>query len=217
MKVKWLGHATFLITSDEGTKIITDPYQPGMFGLDYGKIEEAADIVVVSHDHSDHNYVKGVPGNPQVVKGSGSHKVKGIEFKGIPSYHDDSRGSERGENAMFCFTVNGVRICHVGDLGHTLSDRQVADIGEVDVLLIPVAGTYTLDAAAANKVVDQIKPRVIIPMHFKTDRCPTFPVTDVEPFLKSKTNVKRMDTPEVELQKEQLPTARETIVLKHAC
>lgn len=217
MKVKWLGHATFLITSDEGTKIITDPYQPGMFGLDYGKIEEAADIVVVSHDHSDHNYVKGVPGNPQVVKGSGSHKVKGIEFKGIPSYHDDSRGSERGENAMFCFTVNGVRICHVGDLGHTLSDRQVADIGEVDVLLIPVAGTYTLDAAAANKVVDQIKPRVIIPMHFKTDRCPTFPVTDVEPFLKSKTNVKRMDTPEVELQKEQFPTARETIVLKHAC
>lgn len=217
MKVKWLGHATFLITSDEGTKIITDPYQPGVFGLDYGKIEEAADIVVVSHDHSDHNYVKGVPGNPQVVKGSGSHKVKGIEFKGIPSYHDDSRGSERGENAMFCFTVNGVRICHVGDLGHTLSDRQVADIGEVDVLLIPVAGTYTLDAAAANKVVDQIKPRVIIPMHFKTDRCPTFPVTDVEPFLKSKTNVKRMDTPEVELKKEQLPTARETIVLKHAC
>lgn len=217
MKVKWLGHATFLITSDEGTKIITDPYQPGVFGLDYGKIEEAADIVVVSHDHSDHNYVKGVPGNPQVVKGSGSHKVKGIEFKGIPSYHDDSRGSERGENAMFCFTVNGVRICHVGDLGHTLSDGQVADIGEVDVLLIPVAGTYTLDAAAANKVVDQIKPRVIIPMHFKTDRCPTFPVTDVEPFLKSKTNVKRMDTPEVELKKEQLPTARETIVLKHAC
>jgi len=217
MKVKWLGHAAFLITSDEGTKIITDPYQPGMFGLDYGKIEEAADIVVVSHDHPDHNYVQGVPGNPQVVKGSGSHKAKGIEFKGIPSYHDDSSGSERGPNDIFCFTVNGVRVCHMGDLGHTLSDRQVADIGEVDVLLIPVAGTYTVDAAAANKVVGQVKPRVVIPMHFKTDKCPTFPVTDAEPFLAGKTNVKRMETAEVEFKKEQLPAATEIVVLKHAC
>ena len=217
MKVKWLGHAAFLITSDEGTKIITDPYQPGMFGLDYGKIEEAADIVVVSHDHPDHNYVEGVPGNPQVVKGSGSHKAKGIEFKGIASYHDESSGSERGPNDIFCFTVNGVRVCHMGDLGHTLSDRQVADIGDVDVLIIPIAGTYTLDAAAANKVVDQVKPRVVIPMHFKTDKCPNFPVTDAEPFLAGKTDVKRMDTSEVEFKKEQLPTATEIVVLKHAC
>lgn len=217
MKVKWLGHAAFLITSDEGTKIITDPYQPGMFGLNYGKIEEAADIVVVSHDHPDHNHVQSVPGNPQVVKGSGTHKVKGIEFKGTPSYHDDSSGSERGPNDIFCFTVNGVRVCHVGDLGHTLSDRQVTDIGEVDVLLIPVAGTYTVDATAANRVVDQVKPRVIIPMHFKTDKCPTFPVTDAEPFLAGKTNVRRMDTAEVEFKREQLPTATEIVVLKHAC
>jgi len=217
MKVKWLGHATFLITSDEGTKIITDPYQPGMFGLNYDKIEEAADIVVVSHDHPDHNYVEGVPGEPQVVRGSGSHKVKGIEFKGIPGYHDDSSGSERGGNDMFCFAVNGVRVCHVGDLGHTLSDRQAADIGEVDVLLIPIAGTYTVDAATAKNVVDQVRPRVVIPMHFKTDKCPSFPVTDVEPFLAGKTDVKRMDTSEVEFKKEQLPTATEIVVLKHAC
>jgi len=217
MKVKWLGHAAFIITSDEGTKIITDPYQPGMFGLDYGKIEEAGDIVVVSHDHPDHNYVQGVPGNPQVVKGSGIHNAKGIEFRGIPSYHDESSGSERGENNIFCFTVNEVRVCHLGDLGHKLSDRQAADIGEVDVILTPIAGTYTLDAAAANKVVDQIGPRVVIPMHFKTDKCPTFPVTDAEPFLVGKTNVKRMDTAEVELKKEQLPTATEIVVLKHAC
>ena len=217
MKVKWLGHAAFLITSDEGTKIITDPYQPGMFGLNYGKINEAADIVVVSHDHADHNYVQGVPGKPQVVKGSGIHKAKGIEFKGIPSYHDISKGSERGQNNIFCFSVSGVKVCHMGDLGHTLSEREAAEIGNVDVLLIPVAGTYTVDAAAANKVEEQIKPRVVIPMHFKTDKCPTFPVTDVEPFLAGKTNVKRMNTSEVEFKKEQLPKTRETVVLKHAC
>jgi L-ascorbate metabolism protein UlaG (beta-lactamase superfamily) len=217
MKVKWLGHAAFLITSDEGTKIITDPYQPGMFGLNYGKIEETADIVVVSHDHPDHNHVQSVPGNPQVVKGSGTHKVKGIEFKGTPSYHDESNGKERGPNDIFCFMVNGVRICHMGDLGHTLSDRQMADIGEVDVLFIPVAGTYTVDAATAKKVVDQVRPRVVIPMHFKTDKCPSFPVTDAEPFLAGKTDVKRMDTSEVEFKKEELPTATEIVVLKHAC
>ncbi len=217
MKVKWLGHAAFLITSDEGTKIITDPYQPGMFGLNYGKIEETADIVVVSHDHPDHNHVQSVPGNPQVVKGSGTHKVKGIEFKGTPSYHDESNGKERGPNDIFCFMVNGIRICHMGDLGHTLSDRQMADIGEVDVLFIPVAGTYTVDATTAKKVVDQVRPRVVIPMHFKTDKCPSFPVTDAEPFLAGKTDVKRMDTSEVEFKKEELPTATEIVVLKHAC
>ena len=217
MKVKWLGHAAFLITSEEGTKIITDPYQPGMFGLNYGKINEAADIVVVSHDHADHNYVQGVPGKPQVVKGSGIHKAKGIEFKGIPSYHDTSKGSERGQNNIFCFSVSGVKVCHMGDLGHTLSEREAAEIGNVDVLLIPVAGTYTVDAAAANKVVEQIKPRVVIPMHFKTDKCPTFPVTDVEPFLAGKTNVKRMNTSEVEFKKEQLPKVTQIVVLKHAC
>ena len=105
----------------------------------------------------------------------------------------------------------------MGDLGHTLSDRQMADIGEVDVLFIPVAGTYTVDAATAKKVVDQVRPRVVIPMHFKTDKCPSFPVTDAEPFLAGKTDVKRMDTSEVEFKKEELPTATEIVVLKHAC
>jgi len=216
MKVKWLGHASFLFTSDEGTKILTDPYELGMFGVNYGKIEEAADIVIVSHDHPDHNNVGGVPGSPQVVKGAGRHQVKGIEFRGIASYHDDTGGSQRGPNNIFCFTVNGVRVCHLGDLGHVLSDQQLAEIGEVDVLLAPMAGTYTLDAAAASRVVDQIKPRVVIPMHFKTVKCPTFPVTDVEPFLAGKTNVKRIESAEAEFKKEQLPSATEIVVLKHA-
>ncbi len=217
MKVKWLGHAAFLITSDEGTKVVTDPYQSGQFGLDYGKIEDAADIVVVSHDHADHNYVQGVPGSPQVVKGAGTQQAKGIEFKGIASYHDDSGGSQRGPNNIFCFTVNGVRVCHLGDLGHMLSEQQLAEIGEVDVLLTPMAGNFTIDAATASRTVERIKPRVVIPMHFKTSKCSSFPVTDVEPFLAGKKNVKRMDTVEVEFKQGQLPEATEIVVLKHAC
>lgn len=216
MKVKWLGHSAFIITSEEGTKILTDPYQPGMFGVDYGKIEEAADIVVVSHEHPDHNYVKGVPGSPQVIRGVGAHQAKGIGFTGIASYHDDSGGSQRGPNNIFCFTVNGVRLCHLGDLGHTLSDQQLAEIGEVDVLLAPMAGNFTLDAAGAHRVIDQVKPRVVIPMHYQTDKCPTFPVCDVEPFLAGKTNVKRMDASEAEFKRGQFPSATEIVVLKHA-
>jgi len=216
MKVKWLGHAAFIITSDEGTKILTDPYRPGLFGVNYDEIKEAVDIVVVSHEHPDHNNVEGLPGSPEVIRGAGAHQAKGIEFKGIASFHDDSGGGQRGPNNIFCFTVNGVRLCHLGDLGHTLSDQQLADIGEVDVLLIPMAGDFTLDAAGANKVVDQIKPRVVIPMHYQTDKCPSFPVTDVEPFLAGKTNVKRLDTAEVEFKENELPSATEIVVLKHA-
>ena len=116
MKVKWLGHAAFIITSDEGIKILTDPYQLGMFGVNYDEIKEAVDIVVVSHEHPDHNNVEGVPGSPEVIRDAGTRQAKGIEFRGIASFHDDSGGSQRGPNNIFCFTVNGVRLCHLGDL-----------------------------------------------------------------------------------------------------
>ncbi len=216
MKVKWLGHAAFLITSDEGKKIITDPYKPGVYGLEYGKIKDSADIVTVSHDHDDHNYVAGVPGSPRVVRGAGSHKVNGIEFLGIACHHDESGGKERGANTIFCFTVDGVKLCHLGDLGHLLSKEQAAAIGTVDVLLIPVGGAFTIDAAGADGVIDQIKPRMVIPMHFKNKRCPGFPVSECDTFLAGKKNVKRMNTAEIELKGGKLPSATEIVVLQPA-
>ena len=216
MKVKWLGHASFLITTEEGTRIVTDPYTPGVYGLEYGNIKDKADIVTVSHEHDDHNYVKGVPGNPQVVKGDGTHKVKGIDFMGIACHHDESGGKERGQNTIFCFTVNGIKLCHLGDLGHILTNDQIKSIGAVDVLLIPVGGSFTVDAAGANKVIDQLKPRVVIPMHFKNSRCPNFPVNEVEPFLTGKTNVKRLKASETELKRGQLPSNTEFVVLQPA-
>jgi L-ascorbate metabolism protein UlaG (beta-lactamase superfamily) len=216
MNVKWLGHAAFLITTDEGTRVVTDPYTPGVFGLEYGGIKDKADIVTVSHEHDDHNYVKGVPGSPQVVKGAGSHKVRSIEFTGIACQHDESGGKERGQNTIFCFTVNGVKLCHLGDLGHILTNDQLKAIGSVDVLLIPVGGSFTIDAAGAHKVIGQLKPRVVIPMHFKNSRCPNFPVSEVEPFLAGKTNVKRMNASEIEFKRGQLPASTEIVVLQPA-
>lgn len=214
MKIKWLGHSTFLITAGDGTRIITDPYCEGM-GLSYGAITEAADMVTVGHKHPDHDNVSAVKGNPQVIDGAGSQRAKGIEFKGIDTYHDPSAGQERGSNTVFCFNVDGVRVCHLSDLGHQLSEQQVAEMGGVDVLLIPVGGTYTIDAATASQLCDRLKPRVAIPMHYKTDKC-AFPLSGVEDFLKGKARVKRMDASEVELKKEQLPEATEVIVLQHA-
>ena len=216
MKVKWLGHACFLLTSESGLRIITDPYTAGVFGLNYAPPAETADIVTVSHDHADHNNVAAVKGNPQVVQGVASHEAKGIQFKGLATAHDQSSGKERGSNTIFCFTVDGINVCHLGDLGHDLSDQTVADIGDVDVLLIPVGGNFTIDAAGANGVCQKLAPKVVIPMHFKNERCPGFPVAGVEDFTRGCQQVKTIGGSEVEIRKEQLPTGTETIVLRPA-
>jgi L-ascorbate metabolism protein UlaG (beta-lactamase superfamily) len=216
MKIQWLGHASFLLTSESGTRIITDPYTPGAFGLDYAPIAAEADVVTVSHEHADHNDVAGVKGKPQIVRGAGTHEAKGIRFKGVATYHDTSTGSQRGENTLFCFAVDGVNVCHLGDLGHALDDRAVTEAGPVDVLLVPVGGNFTIDAAVANRVCDKLKPKIVIPMHFQNDRCPNFPVTGVDDFVALRSSVKRLDGSEVTVRKEELPATVETVVLRPA-
>jgi L-ascorbate metabolism protein UlaG (beta-lactamase superfamily) len=209
MKVKWLGHACFLITSAGGMKIITDPYETSE-SFKYGEIDESADIVTVSHEHGDHNNVAAVRGNPEVVRGTA--KVKGIEFKGILTYHDDVEGHPRGKNTILCFGVDGVRVCHLGDLGHPLSDEQVSELGKVDILLAPVGGNFTIDARVATELCDRLKPAVVIPMHYRNDRCPTFPVTGVDEFLRGKEGVKRLDVSGVDFTPGGLPSATQIIV-----
>ena len=209
MKIKWLGHAAFLITAEDGMRIITDPF--GKYpGLNYDPINETADIMVVSHQHGDHVGGK-VTGNPQLVNKTGSTKAKGIDFRGIPSYHDPAGGKQRGPNTIFCFAVDGVKICHLGDLGHLLSKQQVADIGEVDILMIPVGGFYTIDAREATEVCNQIKPKVVIPMHVSNEKC-AFPIATVDGFLQGKSNVERLDASEKEFGKEDLPSSTRIVV-----
>jgi L-ascorbate metabolism protein UlaG (beta-lactamase superfamily) len=217
MKIKWYGHAAFLITSDEGIKIIIDPYEPGAFGgqLSYGKIKDQADIVIISHDHGDHNYTKDLPGTPQIIKGSSSKTIKGISIKGISTYHDPSKGSERGTNTVFTLKIDQIQLCHLGDLGHLLRDKELAEIGPVDILLIPVGGFFTIDPNEATQVAEQIKPKILIPMHFKTAKC-GFPIVPVEDFLKGKKNTKRSKASEVNIDKTSLPQQMEIIVLEYA-
>ena len=210
MKIKYLAHASFLITSGKGVKIVTDPYTAGG-GLKYAPVKETADIVTVSHEHGDHNATASVKGNPAVLREGG--EAKGIKVKAVAAEHDDKGGSQRGKNTLFCFDIDGINVCHLGDLGHLLTAAQVKALGKVDVVMIPVGGFFTIDAAAAAKVVDQLKPAVVIPMHYKTDKA-DFPIAGVQDFIAGKTNVSRINGSEVELTPGKLPQAAQIVVLK---
>lgn len=217
MRIKWLGHASFLITTEKGLKIITDPYSVGG-GISYKKIEESADIVTVSHKHGDHDNVATVKGRPEVVNAPGRRNVKGVDFQGINSYHDDTGGRQRGKNIIFCFSVDGIKVCHLGDLGQQLDASQITEITEidkVDILLIPVGGHFTIDAKGAGKICQKLNPKVVIPMHYKTAKC-EYPIAGVDDFIKGKNNIRQLDVAEVEFQKDQLPSETEIVVLKHA-
>ena len=203
MKISWLGHSCFKIESDGGKIIVTDPFDEA---VGYPLPKAKADVVTVSHDHHDHNHVAAIGGNPAVVRGPGKKAAAGIEFEGIASYHDDRGGKRRGKNTIFSFEMDGIRVCHLGDLGHLLSEEDAAALGDVDVLMIPVGGVYTLDAGGAKKVVGQIRPKVVIPMHFMTPAL-TFKVDPPDRFL-SGQKVERPGTT-FEVSKERLPKGGE--------
>jgi L-ascorbate metabolism protein UlaG (beta-lactamase superfamily) len=215
MKFKWYGHASFGITTADGVRICTDPYIVGCFdgAIGYGPIRDAYDVVLQSHDHDDHAGAGELSGNPVVVRGPGTHKVRGIAFVGTPTYHDESQGRERGENTVFTFEADGMKVAFLGDLGHVLSDEQAADVGPVDVLLTPVGGYFTIDAATATKVAEQLEAKVIFPMHYKTDAC-GFPIAPVDDFLAGKANVERPGACEVEIAVEDL-AAPKVVVLDY--
>ncbi|HTY81477.1 MAG TPA: MBL fold metallo-hydrolase [Dehalococcoidales bacterium] len=218
MKIKWLAHASFLITSDSGTRILTDPYHADGDKLAHAEFKESADIVTVSHGHGDHNNVKAAAGNPLVLNTAGAVsgvKDKTIKIKTVQAAHDDAGGSKRGQNIIFCFEIDGVNICHLGDLGHPLTDEQAKAIGKVDVLMIPVGGFFTVEPPIASQVIDQLKPKVILPMHYKTDKI-SIPIKPPDEFLKGRNNVKRPDTSEIEIKAGKLPAKPEIIMLKYA-
>ena len=217
MKIQWLGHSMFRITTSSGVRIVIDPYQPGGFSgaLGYGAYKEPAEVVLMSHDHADHGYSKGIAGNPILLKGPGKFVAAGIEFQGVDTFHDRSKGAERGRNTVFCFSADGVKVCHLGDLGHVLTNEQAAMIGAVDVLLTPVGGTYSIGPDEASKVMEQLSAKIVIPMHFKTSKI-AFPIEPVESFLEGKPNVERLDSSEIEISADEIGSGQRIIVLQHA-
>jgi L-ascorbate metabolism protein UlaG (beta-lactamase superfamily) len=198
-------------------RIIIDPYESGFGngGLTYGKIIDEADLVLTSHEHGDHSYVKDIKGKFARIEKEGSHDVSGVKVKAIPCFHDPSQGKERGKNLIFVIEADGLKLAHLGDLGHHLSSDILEKMGSIDLLLLPVGGFYTIDAKEATDVMNAIKPRLTIPMHYKTEKC-AFPITTLDEFTRGKKGVKMMDATELNVTKESLPKEPEIVVLRYA-
>lgn len=210
MNIKWLGHACFKLTSEKGTVIVTDPFDES---VGYPMPNVKADIVTSSHSHFDHNYFKAVKGNFDIVDTVGEHNIKGINIKGVNTFHDDEHGAKRGKNIVFVFDIDGIRVCHMGDLGHVLTEKQVEEIGPVDVLLIPVGGYYTIDAKQAVEVMNQLKPKITIPMHYKTEFI-NFPIDTADNFL-DMTGGKKILSTEMDVKKEDLEGEPRVVALNY--
>lgn len=209
MNIRWLGHSCFIFTNQEGVRVLTDPFDNSV-GYPTPSVE--TDIVTVSHHHFDHDAIQVLPGKPQVVDGQGRHTVSGLTIEGTATFHDSEQGVKRGKNTVFSFTLDGLHIVHLGDLGHPLTPEHLADIGPVDIACVPVGGFYTIDAGQAYEIVQQLNPKVILPMHYKPNEAVSLPIAGVNDFLKYFTQVKKVKT--LEITPASLPQTQEVIVLE---
>jgi len=164
MQITWLGQACFKIQGKEAI-IVTDPYEGSKYGLKPLRLK--ADIVTSSHDHDDHNNIKAISGQPFVINTPGEFETKEVFIWGVHSWHDNKEGADRGDNVIFIFQIEGVKIAHLGDLGTSLSDKQFEKLEGVDILMVPVGGVYTIDGKQAADLVNKVEPRIVIPMHYK--------------------------------------------------
>jgi L-ascorbate metabolism protein UlaG (beta-lactamase superfamily) len=164
LEITWLGHSSFRIKGKEAI-IVTDPVGPNI-GYPVGKTK--TDIVTISHNHPGHSFTAAIDGEYKEIRNPGEYELKGVFITGIPTFHDKVSGAELGKNVVFVFEIDGVTICHLGDIGHPLSSSLVEDIGDTGILFLPIGGVTTIDSNIASEVVRSIAPKIVIPMHYKT-------------------------------------------------
>lgn len=214
MEIIWHGQACFQIKTGQNhkqTNIVIDPFSEKI-GLKLPKLE--ADILLITHHHYDHDNVKAVGGQPFLIDGPGEYDVKNIDIIGIPAFHDNSQGEERGKVTMYVIKADGLRICHLSDLGQKeLTPEQIEAIGEVDILMVPVGGVYTIDGNLAQKIVNQIEPRIVIPMHFKIKGL-NIGLEGVEKFLKAMGQEEIMSQSKLVIKQQNLPLETKVVLLK---
>lgn len=213
MQLKWYGHSCFLMTAEDGTRILTDPCDPST-GYTLSGIE--TDVVTVSHGHFDHNYLAAAAGDPLVIDTAGAHTACGVTITGVPTWHDEVQGAKRGPNIAFIYEIDGLRIAHLGDLGEVPAQGTLDVFGHIDVLLVPVGGFYTIDAEAARQVANLLRPSVVVPMHYKTPVI-GFPIAGVDRLLSQAQgcSIHRMNEPVCTLSAASLGEDR-IIVLDYA-
>jgi L-ascorbate metabolism protein UlaG (beta-lactamase superfamily) len=206
--ITWLGHSCFRIKGSQAV-IITDPFPPDL-GYTLGK--QTADIVTVSHQHPSHSYVEGIGGEYHVVNGPGEYEISGVLIIGVATFHDTQRGQVRGKNTAYVMEIDGISVCHLGDLGHVPTSEQLEEMGNIDMLLLPVGGGSTISAAISAEVIRQIEPNIVIPMHYKTPAIKR-DLDTVDVFLKEMGRGQVEPRPRLNVSKSNLPISTEIIVL----
>lgn len=212
MDITYLGHSSFKIKTKLAS-IVTDPFEPDMVGLKYSGVE--GEIVTVSHDHKDHNATDKVSGAKKIINGPGEYEISGVSIYGYQSFHDNEKGAKRGKNTIYVMEADGLRLCHLGDLGHELGDSLVEEIGDVDILFIPVGGDYTIGSKEAVQVVSKINPYFVIPMHYQASglKPETFSsLAPVEDFLKE-SGLPVENSPKFSIKKEDILEDQNTKVV----
>lgn len=207
-------HASFRLRSRTAA-LVTDPYDPSVVGIKYPKVE--ADIITISHQHKDHNFVQAVGGDPVIVQGPGEYEIKGVKIIGISCFHDASNGKDKGENTIYRINMDQINIVHLGDLGHKLDEKIQDVIGDVDVLMIPVGGYYTISPALVSEVISQLDPKITIPMHYNQkdiDQNNFSQLSKLEIFLKEVGKEEIKPIPKLTITKDKLPSEPMMVVLE---
>lgn len=212
MKIEYLGHSCFKLTESTGTSIICDPYDSS---IGYEMPSVSADAVTISHHHYDHDNLKALVGKPEIIEGECCRELSGVEINAIKSFHDGQRGKLRGENLIFKFRMDGIDVCHLGDLGEACSSALIDLILPVNVLLIPVGGNYTIDAEMAKEYVDRIMPDIVIPMHYRGKGC-KIDIDKVDEFLElfDEDCIEETDGSELEVVRNYLDGDTKVVVLR---
>jgi L-ascorbate metabolism protein UlaG (beta-lactamase superfamily) len=210
MEISWLGHSCFRLKGKQAT-VVTDPFSPDL-GYSLGKL--IAQIVTVSHKHPGHSYVQGIGGSPRQVTGPGEYEISNVLIIGVATFHDKDSGTERGKNTVYLIEIDDISICHLGDLGHALTDEQVEELGKVDVLLVPVGGVSTINATTAAGIVRQLEPNIVIPMHYKTQVLKR-ELEPVETFLKEMGAHDITPQAKLSLTRTSLPLGTQVVLLEY--
>jgi L-ascorbate metabolism protein UlaG (beta-lactamase superfamily) len=213
MEIVFLGHSSFRLKGKTAS-LVTDPFDPEMVGLKFPKVE--ADIVTISHDHEDHNRADLVKGVKKQISGPGEYEINQVSIIGIPSWHDDKKGALRGKNTIYVIEMDNVRLVHLGDLGHSLSEKKLEAIGDIDILMVPVGGEYTIDSAKAVEIARAIEPKITIPMHYQTPQLnpEVFAnLSSVEPFL-TEIGLPIEELTKLVIKKEEIEEEQKVVVLQ---
>ena len=211
MTIQFIGHSFFKITGKDAV-IATDPF-PKEIGLEPQRFK--ADILTISHQHWDHSNKKAILGEPFIAENPGEYDIKSVFIRGIRSFHDKKQGKERGENTIFIFQIEDIQVAHLGDFGQKdLNQEQLEALEDIDIVLIPVGGVYTIDAKEAHQLILKIEPKIVIPMHFLVPHLKITEIAPVEDFFKEMGLEKVKPQEKLSLKKKDLPQELEVIYLK---